>query len=426
MLKAFLEIGTDPHLFDGLAVTKETEVCEKYMGKYPVISISLANVDGLTFQEAKQSIAHVLIKETERFHFLLESPALSEYNKRDLKNILNGNLDVHELHFLLYDLTDILHKYYKKQVIVLIDEYDMPLANAQQNGYYSEMRDLMRGMFIAALKGNEHSLFAVLTGCLGIWKEESIFGGFDNYKIFSIADYGYTKYFGFTEDEVRLLLEEYALDKYRSTFKEWYGGYRFGEQELYCPCSVLNYVSDLIASPNAQPKTYRVDAKGSNEIRQLTELTGCVWPCTEIEDLIAGQSIHKRLNMLVTHDEIEKNVANLWSYIYLMGYLTMTDIPSRDIFELIIPNREILEIFIEKIIQCLNSGVVSLAGKNMSGNKRLDVAVELYVEGAASVGNCARIAGLDEEAFVKYLGTKEISIFHFDDEEEFLEEMENA
>lgn len=356
MLKSFFEIGSDSQLFDGLAITKEKELCEEYMGKFPVVFISLKDLGGLTYQDAERGLVNVIAQEVSRLEMLHNSTALSDSERNKLSRMMEGDFGELGLSSSLLLLSRLLYKHYGQKVILLIDEYDVPLDKAYQNGYYREMLNLIRTMFSSALKTNDSLYFAVMTGCLRVSKE-SIFTGLNNLKVHSIADERFDEYFGFTETEVHELLEAYGLEAHQSVFKEWYDGYHFGDQDVYCPWDVLNYAYDLISSPKAQPQTYWLNTSGNDKVRRLIEMADTGTAQMEIEDLIAGQTIRKELNDQLTHEEVEKDIRNLWSLLFMTGYLTMAGIPNGRIYELAIPNREVRQIFMQQVLTWFNNRV---------------------------------------------------------------------
>lgn len=356
MLKSFFEIGTDPHLFNGLAIMQEEELCKQYMGKFPVVFISLKDLGGLTYEEAEKGLSNVITHEVRRLHFLHDSSMLSDSERADYTRLEKGDFSAHGLQSALLLLTQLMHKHYGEKVILLIDEYDVPLDKAYQNGYYREMINLIRTMFSSALKTNDSLYFAVLTGCLRISKE-SIFTGLNNLRVHSIMDKRFDEYFGFTEQEVQELLAAYGLATHQDEFKEWYDGYLFGNQNVYCPWDVLNYAYDLLGSETAKPKTYWLNTSGNDKVRRLIEMADTGTAQMEIENLIAGQSIYKTINEQLTHAEVENDIDNLWSLLYMTGYLTMTGMPDGDVYELVIPNREVREIFIKQVLSWFKSKV---------------------------------------------------------------------
>ena len=354
MLKNFFEIGTDKSIFDGLRVLEDKAVCEKYMGKYPVVSISLKGVNGMNFEEAYDVLCSVIRKEAGRFGFLQDSSKLSYKEKKAIDVLTDPKIAVDVVKDSLSILTAALEKHYGQKVILLIDEYDVPLDKAYANGYYPQMVSLIRGMFDAALKSNGSLYFAVLTGCLRVSKE-SIFTGLNNLIVHSISDEGFDEYFGFTDEEVRKMLSDYGLEAYYAETREWYDGYLFGGQYVYCPWDVISYCYDLLKSTRPRPKSYWLNTSGNDMVRELikkTSGTGVVR--REIEQLIAGETVTKKLNEQLTHSEIYDNIENIWSLLYMTGYLTIADYPDGDMYKLRIPNREILEIYKKQVLSWFN------------------------------------------------------------------------
>ena len=349
MLKCFFEIGTDKSLFDGLAVSKEKALCETYMGKYPVVFVSLKGVDGLTFETAYRALCSIIRREALRLEFLLDSDKLTENEKKSLNRILTGEYDDQDIRDSLQMLCTLLEKHYGQKPILLIDEYDVPLDKAYYHGYYPQMIDLIRAMFQSALKTNSSLFFAVLTGCLRVSKE-SIFTGLNNLMVHSISDVSFDEYFGFTDEEVRKLLADYGLEDHYEETRAWYDGYRFGEQDVYCPWDVLNYVYALRFNPQAQPKAYWINTSGNDMVRRLIEKGSDGTEQLEIERLIEGETITKPLNENLTHAEIDANIENLWSLLYMTGYLTAVDYPDGSVYSLRIPNREVQHIFKQQVL----------------------------------------------------------------------------
>ena len=349
MLKCFFEIGTDKSLFDGLAVSKEKALCETYMGKYPVVFVSLKGVDGLTFETAYRALCSIIRREALRLEFLLDSDKLTENEKKSLNRILTGEYDDQDIRDSLQMLCTLLEKHYGQKPILLIDEYDVPLDKAYYHGYYPQMIDLIRAMFQAALKTNSSLFFAVLTGCLRVSKE-SIFTGLNNLMVHSISDVSFDEYFGFTDEEVCKLLADYGLEDHYEETRAWYDGYRFGEQDVYCPWDVLNYVYALRFNPQAQPKAYWINTSGNDMVRRLIEKGSDGTEQLEIERLIEGETITKPLNENLTHAEIDANIENLWSLLYMTGYLTAVDYPDGSVYSLRIPNREVQHIFKQQVL----------------------------------------------------------------------------
>lgn len=352
MLKNFFEIGADSTLFDGLYISQNEKLCEEYMGKYPVVFLSLKGVDGLNFEDAKDNFRQLIGNEAERFSFLRNSEKLSENEKKKYQSLvsLNGGrytMNGSELTFSLQTLSQLLYRHYGQKTVILIDEYDVPLDKAFQNGYYQEMVSLLRGFFGQALKTNEFLQFAVLTGCLRVSKE-SIFTGLNNFEINSIVDIEHDEQFGFTEDEVHKLLEDYQLTEYDSDIKEWYDGYRFGDTEIYCPWDVMNYVKKLVADPNARPDAFWINTSSNDLVKRFVDKADKTTR-DEIEQLIAGEAIEKNIRLDLTYDEIDNSIDNLWSVLFTTGYLTRIGGTVNGAYRLVIPNREIREVFIIQI-----------------------------------------------------------------------------
>ena len=357
MLKCFFEIEGDPVLFNGLRIMQERDLCEKYMGKFPVISVSLKSVSGLNFKAASAALKNIIGKEAMRFQFLLESERLSKAEKDSYQRLIKIGTTSESI----YDMTDatlidslqtlsqLLEKHYGQKVILLIDEYDVPLDKAFQDGYYDEMVNLIRNLFANVLKTNDSLYFAVLTGCLRISKE-SIFTGFNNLKVHTISDIRYDEYFGFTNTDVDELLEFYGLYSYKSVIQDWYDGYRFGETDVYCPWDVINYCDELLAAPGIPPKNYWANTSGNSLILRLLEKADQTTK-DELEKLLNGGKIIKRVNQELTYRDIEDSVENVWSVLYATGYLTgkHIDQTDADIFSLWIPNGEIRKLFYELV-----------------------------------------------------------------------------
>lgn len=355
MLKYFFEIGHDPALFDGLEISKEKELCEKHMGKYPVISVSLKGVAGLNFEAAKAMFCRIIGNEVMRFQFLLESNRLSETERQQYKDLLDLNIkEVSSISGELLEnslqmLSQLLHKHYNQHVILLIDEYDVPLDKAYQAGYYDEMVSLIRGMFGQALKTNESLYFAVLTGCLRISKE-SIFTGLNNFAVYTVKDVRYKEYFGFTDREVREMLEDYGFMEQYDDIKEWYDGYRFGDLGVYCPWDVINYCDGLRDGSVTKPRNYWVNTSSNDIVRSFIGKAGAATK-KEIEILIDGGSIPKMIHQELTYRDLDSNIDNLWSILFTTGYLTQSGVQEGDMADLVIPNREIRWVFVQQIRQ---------------------------------------------------------------------------
>ena len=355
MLKCFFEIGVDKTLFDGLAISKETALCEEYMGKFPVVFISLKDVDGLTFKEASGKLHEIIQKEIRRLYFLTESSKLSEMDKQAFNKLASTDEEV-EIQKSLALLTELLYKHYGQKTVLLIDEYDVPLDKAFQHGYYKEMVSLIRGLFSPALKTNDFLQFAVLTGCLRVSKE-SIFTGLNNFKVLSITDSRFDEHFGFTDAEVKKLLEDYNLLDHYKEAKEWYDGYRFGNVDVYCPWDVINYVDLLHNDPHAEPQAFWINSSGNDLVKRFVDKADKTTQ-GEIERLIAGEAIEKAVRLELTYDEIDNSIDNVWSVLFTTGYLTQTGEVERGVYKLVIPNREVREVFILQIQEWFKKMVV--------------------------------------------------------------------
>ncbi len=345
MLRSFFEIGTDKSLFDGLYISQNKALCDEHMGKYPVIFLTLKGVEGLTFTDAKMMLKSILSTEMDRHYYLKTSEALTAEDKAYFVKMLTGTDE--NINDSLRKLSQLLYKHYGKKVVILIDEYDVPLDKAYQNGYYHEMVSLIRGLFGQALKTNDYLQFAILTGCLRISKE-SIFTGLNNFKVLSIMDTRFDEQFGFTDSEVEELLAAYNLDSHFTEIKEWYDGYHFGNADVYCPWDVINYVDLLRFEPTAKPQDFWSNSSGNALVRSFIDKAD-VQTKDEIERLIAGEYIEKEISQELTYDEIDKSIANLWSVLFTTGYLTKQGVTDDGKVRLSIPNREIKNLFIKKI-----------------------------------------------------------------------------
>ncbi len=345
MLRSFFEIGTDKSLFDGLYISQNKSLCDEHMGKYPVIFLTLKGVEGLTFAKAKSMLSEIIKDEADRHYILNSSEALTSVDKEAFMKILTGNEE--NIENSLKTLSRLLYKHYGKKVVILIDEYDVPLDKAYQNDYYHEMVSLIRGLFGQALKTNDYLQFAILTGCLRISKE-SIFTGLNNFKVLSIMDTRFDEQFGFTDSEVEKLLAAYNLDSHFTEIKEWYDGYHFGNADVYCPWDVINYVDLLRFEPTAKPQDFWSNSSGNALVRSFIDKAD-VQTKDEIERLIAGEYIEKEISQELTYDEIDKSIANLWSVLFTTGYLTKQGVTDDGKVRLSIPNREIKNLFIKKI-----------------------------------------------------------------------------
>ena len=349
MLASFFEVGADASLFDGLRVSEEKELCENYLGKFPVVFVSLKGVDGLTFDDAYARLRILIRNEALRLEVLRESGKLSMEEKNAYLRLVSENPEKTDITESLKLLCQLLEKHYGQKPILLIDEYDVPLDKAFLHGYYPQMIDLIRSMFGAALKTNDSLFFAVLTGCLRVSKE-SIFTGLNNLKTLSISNVKFNEYFGFTDEEVGRMLADYGLEAHQAEAREWYDGYRFGNQDVYCPWDIINYVNELRSDPEAEPKPYWMNTSGNDMVRRLIAKASDGTTQMEIERLIAGDTITKMINEQLTHSEIDENLENIWSLLYMTGYLTVARKPSGGRYELRIPNREVREIFKRQVL----------------------------------------------------------------------------
>lgn len=366
MLKAFFEIGCDRTLFEGLSISRERQLCEQYMGQFPVISISLKSVDGLTFESACTALKYVVGNEALRFTFLQESEALSDGEKelyRGLSEVQRGMFAMtgDMLPTSIQNLSFLLAKHYGKPVILLIDEYDVPLDKAFQNGYYDEMVSLIRSMLGNALKTNPNLYFAVLTGCLRVSKE-SIFTGLNNLKVLSVTDVRFEEYFGFTDEEVRELLEYYGLMEHYDAVKEWYDGYQFGNVSVYCPWDVISYCDHLCVDPAIEPQDYWSNTSSNSIVRRFIDKSNKQTK-DEIERLISGETIAKEIKQELTYNELDRTIDHLWSVLFTTGYLTQRGREHGRMYRLAIPNLEIRELFVTQIREWFQDAVVRDASK---------------------------------------------------------------
>lgn len=357
MLKCFFEIGGDKALFNGLNIIREKELCEKYMGKFPVISISLKSVDGLNFEAASAALRTVIGTEAGKFRFLKSSNKLSDEEKTVYAQLTEVGSSQGSIYTMSEELTisslkilcQLLSRHYGQKVILLVDEYDVPLDKAFQSGYYNEMVTLIRNMLGNALKTNENLYFAVLTGCLRISKE-SIFTGLNNLKVHTISDARYDEFFGFTDEDVEELLKFYGLSSYKNLIRDWYDGYCFGNVDVYCPWDVINYCDELLANPKLRPKNYWANTSGNNMVRRFIGKADQNTK-NEIERLLKGESVSKKIKEELTYQELDDSIDNLWSVLYATGYLTRkgTGQEEEDVMELAIPNKEIKKLFVDLV-----------------------------------------------------------------------------
>ena len=358
MLQSFFEIGKDKTLFDGLRISDNQELCEKYQGKFPVVSVSLKGINGATYEEARRFLIKTINEEARRLSVLSDSTELDETDHELLTQLKKKEMTNDSLVYSIRELTELLEKHYGRKVIVLIDEYDVPLAKANENGYYDEMVLLIRNLFENALKTNSSLKFAVLTGCLRIAKE-SIFTGLNNFKVYSITDKSFDETFGFTDAEVRELLRYYGQEKYYETVKEWYDGYRFGNVDVYCPWDVINFCSDHLADPGLEPKNYWANTSGNSVISHFIDSVGKPQKLTrmELEQLVNGGIVQKEINSELTYKELYSSIDNLWSTLFMTGYLTQRGEFSGNRYNLVIPNREIRNIITNHILKMFKENV---------------------------------------------------------------------
>ena len=350
MLKSFFEIGTDKSLFDGLYISGNKVLCDEYMGKYPVIFLSLKGVEGLEFASAKRMLCTIIDREIGRHYYLKTSDVLTDEDRTLFTKMLHGQDD--NIEDSIRMLSQLLYKHYGQKVVILIDEYDVPLDKAFQNGYYKEMVSLIRGLFGQALKTNEFLQFAVLTGCLRVSKE-SIFTGLNNFEINSIVDIDHDEQFGFTDDEVMKLLSDYDRSERYPDVKEWYDGYHFGNADIYCPWDVINFAKKLVSDPSARPSAFWINSSGNDMVKRFVDKADQTTR-DEIEKLVAGGFVEKQLRLDLTYDEIDNTIDNLWSVLFTTGYLTKigeVKVPDSEsyAYRLVIPNKEVREVFILQI-----------------------------------------------------------------------------
>ncbi|MCD7863757.1 MAG: ATP-binding protein [Lachnospiraceae bacterium] len=364
MLKCFFEIGTDRKLFDGLAVSRETKLCEEYLGQYPVISISLKTAHANSYERAMSELGTIIGKEALRFHFLLESPRLNEEEKELYRQLIRfdginqGIFSFPEavVTSSLNTLSMLLRKHYDQKVIILIDEYDVPLAKANEHGYYRQMVDIIRSMLDAALKGNENLHFAVLTGCLRVAKE-SIFTGLNNLKMYTPLDARCDEYFGFTDQEVRKMLDECDLTEYYEITKKWYDGYRIASANVYNPWDVINWCDQLLTSSDKTPKSFWANSSGNEELRRFIGRLGDGVTKAQLERLICGETVQKKIEEQLTYDRLYASIDNMWSLLFATGYLTQSGASVGNLVRLTIPNEEVRSIYSEFILRLFETEV---------------------------------------------------------------------
>ena len=351
MLRHFFEIGADPSLFDGLYISQRTELCKNYMGKFPVVSVSLKGVESSSYEGACRLLGKVINEEARRLGFLEKSKKLKESEKAIFGELLKPDMREDVLAYSIRELTELLEKHYGEKVIVLIDEYDVPLAKANEQGYYDEMVLLLRTLFGNALKTNESLKFAVLTGCLRVAKE-SIFTGLNNFKVYPLTKVVFDECFGFTDEEVKEMLHYYQQDSHYDTVKEWYDGYRFGKVDVYCPWNVINYCDEHLDDPMAEPQNYWSNTSGDDVIKHFVDsiYTGKEVTKSELERLVNGGAVQKNISQELTYKELYGSMDNIWSALFMTGYLTQRGESEENQYNLVIPNQEIRNIITEHIM----------------------------------------------------------------------------
>ena len=380
MLKSFFEIGTDPSLFDGLYISKNQDLCKQHLGQYPVVFLSLKGVEGLSFSEARRRCIQLIKREAERFYVLKDSQRLLDIDKKRYRELLEMKDQPEEVEIIMSSiktLSDLLYKQYGKKAVILIDEYDVPLDKAFQYGYYREMLHFIRGLLGEVLKTNDSLAFAVLTGCLRVSKE-SIFTGLNNFKILSITDTRFDEQFGFTDTEVRTLLSDYQMEDRFAEVKEWYDGYHFGNADVYCPWDVVNFVDRAKDDREAKPEAYWINTSGNDLVKRFIDKANKTTK-SEIERLINGEAIEKELRLELTYEEIDQSIENLWSVLFTTGYLTQTGRPKDGAYRLIIPNREVREVFRLQINEWFKKSIFSNTERLMAFWKAFEEGVEQYL-----------------------------------------------
>lgn len=358
MLKCFFEIGTDQSLFDGLYISKNQDLCDAYMGKYPVISISLKGVNADSYENARSLLKRIVMEEAKMHRIIMSGNRLDDIDKAEYMSLVTGEMGEDTLVYSMKTLTALLEKYYEKKVIVLIDEYDVPLAKANENGYYDQMVLLVRNLFENVLKTNSSLKFAVLTGCLRVAKE-SIFTGLNNFKTNSILDEEYDETFGFVDDEVKEMLHYYGQDTHYETVKEWYDGYRFGNADVYCPWDVINYCDAHRRNPMLPPENYWTNTSGNDVLKHFIESAGAAKGLakTDLERLVNGEIVEKDIREDLTYNELYASMDNLWSTLFMAGYLTHKGRVDTKRFRLAVPNREIRNIITEQVLALFKQNV---------------------------------------------------------------------
>ena len=349
MLKSFFSVHSDKRLFEGLKISKETELCEKYMGKFPVISISLKGIDALIYEDAFKMAVQIINQAAFEVDYLMESEVLSEEDKNAFRKLLDDEMDIGTFTGSLLKLSKLLAKHHGMKTVILIDEYDVPLAKAFARGYYDQMVNLIRGLLGNVLKTNESLKFAVLTGCMRISKE-SIFTGLNNFNVLSITDVEFDEYFGFTDEEVKKLLQDYGLSEHYQSMKDWYDGYRFGNVEVYCPWDVICHCRKLCVDPEIKPQNYWMNTSSNEIVKKIIEKTDNRTTKREIEQLVAGEEVIKEIRQELTYQDMYTSIDNIWSVLFTTGYLTQRGRAEGNTFRLVIPNMEIRNIYTSQIM----------------------------------------------------------------------------
>ena len=356
MLEHFFSLNGDKRIFDGLEISKEVALIKEYMGKYPVISVSLKGIDARNYELAFQMAVQILKRVPAKVQYLLESGALSEEDKAEYRKLLDDNMSEAVFCNSLRVLSELLEKHHGRKVILLVDEYDVPLAKAHENGYYDEMVSLIRRFLGGTLKTNNSLKLAVLTGCLRIAKE-SIFTGLNNLKVMTVADERFDEYFGFTDKEVKGLLEYYDVMDHYDAIKKWYDGYQFGNVEVYCPWDVLNHCDRIRSDPYVQPENYWINTSSNDAVRRFIEKSANAATKREIERLLAGESITKEIRQELMYAEVYQTIDNIWSLLFTTGYLTQRGRAEGRKMRLAIPNLEIRDIFETQIMEFFQENV---------------------------------------------------------------------
>ena len=356
MLEHFFGMNGDKRIFEGLDISKETALCEEYMGKYPVVSISLKGIDALNFETAFEKAALLVRRAASKVYYLLDSDVLNEQDKANYRKLLDDPMTEAIFGDSLRVLSELLEKHHGTKVILLIDEYDVPLAKAHANGYYDQMLSLIRGLLGEALKTNHSLKLAVLTGCLRISKE-SIFTGLNNLKVRSVTDVRFDEYFGFTDTEVKMFLEYYGYPECYAVAKRWYDGYHFGNVDVYCPWDVLNYCDALLSDKDAQPENYWINTSSNDAVKRFIEESSNAATKREIERLVAGEVITKEIHQELTYAEAYQSIDKIWSLLFTTGYLTQRGKPEGRQMKLAIPNLEIRDIFETQVMEFFKENV---------------------------------------------------------------------